>query len=832
MMSGGTTSDGSTYDGFTNQRVVLRDQLAALYLQQGAQFSKHAQGIAGMPVADEHHTDALFKPQDSLKLLTESKQAYQDLYGQGAQDVTTQKLFAMGQALSPDTFKGESSRLKEGSADVLSNLAAMTSSIAGSAATRFIASAVTDGKISPMAINIMSDGAAIGTGIVARHFVHGAITGKSESWTDSAVNGTAAALMPIGFKYGSQYLSRAATAGGENSSFIQKVAGLSSGRFAGMDAEAVINRTAGKIGKDATFSETAQVFRSSGLTSQAEALEKLGARPVSSMTAEEGAAFNKTMDLNRARAGAAAVKLDHASEGMARDHRVADALGSQGIHTVEQLNGRLAADADRVTALNGQVESSAVKGLKDSTSVRDALRKMTVGEGENAKPAYATPADLDKEVKFLNDNKIKNLGDLRTASADAKSFFTVEKLYPELHATGATTINEALGTGRNVFGPAGSDGRAQLSRLVPEAHPMPRAGILPAVGRKITGTASGIGNSIKDKVWDNRFYKVEFPGSPVSFPNLSRDASAAAVGADGAAAPGALRSTASRLAPEFNLGNLKPKFTNLGKLDLSTATTEQLTVAGNQTKFLNTTAASAPAIVGYNSANSLWNNYGKGKNYQAADGTIHQYDVLTAIEDGNLGGKQGDPMVTRALTGFAGQILVGGMFLKGAAAPILEDTAPAAKGATAWILNKVPQLGLGRDAVAGTASTLKTFGIYGAIGSTEPFQAYIDLQNAHGLDKTVGDINTPLTDADPTNMGSVAEDLRNQQAQAPESQPKAPETQPKAPDGPAAATENTQAPATTDQAVDANALDTSGPGTPTPKPAASPAPSSPKPPGQ
>ncbi|MBU6451549.1 MAG: hypothetical protein KGS72_07215 [Cyanobacteria bacterium REEB67] len=754
VMEGGKDSTGGEQPGLMGTRVAYRDQLAALYLTQGVQFRPDGSAM-GQIMPKDHQTDELFKPQYALQLLTDAKKANEDINGKGSHNETTDTLFAMGQSLQPDIFKNNSDRLRATGANAVSDMAALGTSVAGGMAMRFALGVATEGRINPMAAGAIANLTAVGTGIVTRHLVHDAITGKTESWADSAVHGTAAALMPIGFKYTSEALASG------------KLGAMMNWRSAGLTTENVLERAGSTIGKDATFAQTAQVFRNSGLKTEATALEAYGSRPLSSATAEEMTSINNALNLNGARGREAMVKLFPNLNTAAQEAKVVDALHARGITSAADLDAQLQARADKVVSLNEQVQTASLKGIKDSSPVSDALKRMT---GADSKPLYASQEAIDRETKFLAENDIKTVGQLRNAGNNARDYFTVKNLFPELANVPASTIREAA-AGGNILGEANSAGRVQLKNIVPEAHPVSDRAT--AVLHGLANKANSAGGYIKDVLWDDRVWRVQFHGSPVSF--AGAEAKSGLVAAEGDAAQTGLRGVAQRFTPSFN----RPSMPNLERLDPRFSSPETFKAASAQTKFGTAAAASLLPIAGYNTITGEYDNWYKGTQYQDEKGEWHQYSFVDALEDANLGAR-GENMAMRLATGTIGQALVGGFFLKGAVAPVLEEAAPAVKSAPGYFSSKIPALGrlsdgiansgrmiAGREAVSGGGALLKGMGTYAVFGNGGVYQGVTNLMDAHDKQKTYDSTQAPLVDYAPDDIGSTADQVNANQAAAP-----------------------------------------------------------------
>jgi len=736
-MEGGKDADGNQTIGLMSMRVVLRDQLAGMYLMQGKQFNDKGQLVI-MPT--EHKTDELFRPGDALKLINEAKAAHATMFGAGAHDDTTERLFAMGQQLNPETFKNASDALRSSAANGLADGGALLSSIGGSMVVKFAISALSEGKLNPAIVNRIGDGAAVVTGVLARHYIHGAITGKDESWTDSIVHGSVAALMPIGFKYGSKFLAES------------KVGAAINYRVAGFTGENVVGRVATELGDNATFSQVGGVFRRSGMNAEATALEALGSKPFSSATPEELAALNQSLNLNGARGRDALLKIYPNMEAAGRETGVLKALSDRGVKTVGDLEAQLATRAGRVTGMSPQLESDAVKAMRDGTPIKDALRKMTTGVGDQAKPLYSSEAAINEQANFLAENNINNLGQLRRAATKAGDFFTVSKLYPELAGLAPeTTLAEVAAAGKTL-GAAGTHGRLVLEDIAPEiaqTAPKTPTGMFGKTGSWVDKKVGWVG----DTLWGNRFWKVDV-GGVLRFPNAGKPASEL-VASEATGVRGAI----SNLKPEFGA----PRFSNLTRLDAATASQRELQIASNSAKGWHSTLVAGTMIAGSNSAIGLYDNWLGGKSYQDSKGEWHKYTAFEALRQANFG----DPskgVLSGIATGTVGQALLGGFLLKGAIAPVLEESAVASQSATSWLGRRVPQLAYGRAAASGDVSALKTWGMY-SIATPNVTQGAMDLMQARDKQKTVDNFNLPLTDYPLESVGSTADEVQRQQQQ-------------------------------------------------------------------
>ena len=610
-MEGGKDADGNQTIGLMSMRVVLRDQLAGMYLMQGKQFNDKGQLVI-MPT--EHKTDELFRPGDALKLINDAKAAHATMFGAGAHDDTTERLFAMGQQLNPETFKNASAALRNSAANGLADGGALLSSIGGSMVVKFAISAMTEGRLNPAIVNRIGDGAAVVTGVLARHYIHGAITGKDESWTDSIVHGSVAALMPIGFKYGSKFLAES------------KVGSALNYRVAGFTGENVVGRVATELGDNATFSQVGGVFRRSGMNAEATALEALGTKPFSAATPEELATLNQSLNLNGARGREALLKIYPNMEAASRETGVLKALSDRGVKTVGDLEAQLATRAGRVTGMAKPLENEAVVAMRDGTPIKDALRKMTTGTGDQVKPLYATEAAINEQANFLAENNINNLGQLRRAAAKAGDFFTVSKMYPELAGLAPeTTLAEVAANGKTI-GAVGTHGRVVLEDIAPEIAqnaPATPKGMFGKTGSWVDKKVGWVG----DTLWGNRFWKLDV-GGVLRFPNAGKPASElVATEATG------VRGTLSNLKPEFSA----PRFSNLTRLDAATATQRELQIASNSAKGWHSTLVAGTMIAGSNSAIGLYDNWLGGKSYQDSKGEWHKYTAMDALYQANFG---------------------------------------------------------------------------------------------------------------------------------------------------------------------------------------------------
>ncbi len=413
---------------------------------------------------------------------------------------------------------------------------------------KFGLAAVTDGKINPMLANSLGNVGAIGTGILARHIADHQLTGQWESWSDSAVNGTAAALLPIGFKYTAEFM-------GSN----RPLSSILNYRTSAITGESVLARAAAS---ETTGAQMAEMLKGTGLTKEIAQLEALGPKPISAMTADETAGLTKALNAQAGRPAAALAKVLPGLERSAADAGIVRALDNSGVKTVGDLEHKLVETQDRIWNLNEDVTGSAIKGLKDTTPVEEALAKTTRGTGAAAKPAFASKEALDEEVNFLKKNNIKTVGDLRAMSQDEA--FSLEKMYPKLVGMApGTTLREAAAATGNIFGAdAQALGRVQLRNpyvpanvLGPEVSP--RA--LRLVGR-MGNWVDGLPGKGKDLVWDNRFYRVSVDGSPITFPGFKPPV-APAVGAaeTDAVQAGSLRST---IGNAHDPARLKPELRN------------------------------------------------------------------------------------------------------------------------------------------------------------------------------------------------------------------------------------------------------------------------------
>jgi hypothetical protein len=754
-MEGGKDGQGNEQLGMMSMRVTLRDQLAALYLMQGKQFNADG-SVAAQLGGSTHHTDELFKPQDALALLKQAQTANEQVNGKGAHDTTTDQLLAMGTSLQPDVFKDNASDLKAAGANGLSDLAAMGGSVVGSTVVKFaavaLAETLTEGKLNPALLNTIGTASAIGSGILTRHVAHQLITGQSESWADSALHGTAAALVPIGFKYTSELLS--------SNKLASTVLNYRSSAITG---EAIVQRAAGAIGPDATFAQVADQFNASGLTKEAGALRALGGKAVSSASAEELASLNQALNLDGARGREAMVKLFPTMDRAATDAKIVNALGNRDINkitTVGELQGALDGSAQRVTGLAARFDNT----VSDSTPIKTALKGLKSGTGADAKAVYATQEAVDNDAKFLADNNVKTVGQLRSLAAKSSEYFNVGKMFPEMAGADAATSLKDIGL-RGGFTSATAEGRVQLKNILPESHLGPPVKA-PGWFAKAGGAIDGLPRKAYDAAWSDRMWNVSMDRPVVSFPNIGKGAANAVV--DGAAAdgslsgrlgrigdqvkaiPGQIRQLPTTLKPEFGT----PSMPNLQKIDPLFASAKQVGISDAQTKFWTAAAATGVSMGGYNAATGLYDNWYKGKQYKGADGEWHKYTIL-----GTLGS---------AAETTVGEALMGGFILKGAVPAALE-AAPATAQAPGWLASKIPILGnqAAREAVAGSGAQLKNFLKFGVLGTPMGVNGYLDLRNASDKQSTYDSTQVPLHDYAPDDVGTQADQVQGQGGQTP-----------------------------------------------------------------
>ncbi|MBS1991835.1 MAG: hypothetical protein JSS83_15040 [Cyanobacteria bacterium SZAS LIN-3] len=770
LVEGGKDAKGDVHPNLLTSRVFMRDQLAMLYLMQGAQFNDKGNALQLMPKT--HQTDEMFRPQDALKLLTEAKAANEAINGAGSHDAVTEQLFAMGQQLRPEMFKNASDKLRESASSGIADVGALVSSVAGGAVLKFAVAAATEGKVNPFVLNRIGDVGAVTTGIITRHYLASALNGKEESWSDSAVHGGIAALMPIGYKYGSQLLNKPGAA----SAFEYRMGNIT--------GEGVLNRVAGNLGENATFSQVGRVFRNSGLTNEAAQLEALGNKAVSSATAEELAALNKSLNLNGARGATALERIFPHMNDASTEAKTLSALNGRGINTVGDLQANLATRAERVTSMGPQLNEASIAKLNDSAPVTDALRKMRA-TGDPSKAAFSGELAVSEQAKFLAENNIKTVGQLRAAVANAKDYFTVGKLFPDLAGLAPETkLAEALAAGKG-FGAVESAGRVQLRNIVPEVNPaVPNVskGVLGRFGSWVDGKAGSLG----DVLYGKRSYNIDVR-NVVSFPNAGKPASELVA----VESPGGVKGALNRFKPEFNA----PKAPNLQRLDAATASQRELQIANNQSAGWKSTTLALGTIGAYNTTTSLYDNWWKGKSYQDAQGNWHQFTAMDAVMQGNFG--PADKGVLNGLvTGTVGQALLGGWILKGAMAPALEEAA-AASGGSGWLARKIPQFGsqYARDAIAGTGRDLSTWTKFG-LATPNAAQGAMDYFSAQDNQRTYESTQRPLRDYAPQNAGTTADQVYEQQGAKPH--------QPATTDAPATTTD---APATTAAPAGSDVID-------------------------
>jgi hypothetical protein len=289
--------DGSGQIGLLNARVALRDQLAALYLSQGVQLNKD-----GSPNKGGIVLDSLFRPKDALQLLNEARDANQQINGATAHDAVTDSLLAFGSSIHPEIFQSNSQYQKNQGASGLSDGVAMAGSLAGTTLLKFglmaAAELLTEGRANPAMINTISNIGGIGTGIVSHRLAYKAMTGQWESWSDSTINGGISAAAPIIARTTMSAIS-------ENPALSSRL----NWRLAPLSGQSILARTAGEMGAETTFADAAKIFRSSGLSKQAEILDGLGTRTISSATAEEMRALNTSLKLDGAAGREALLKI-------------------------------------------------------------------------------------------------------------------------------------------------------------------------------------------------------------------------------------------------------------------------------------------------------------------------------------------------------------------------------------------------------------------------------------------------------------------------------------------------------------------------------------------
>jgi hypothetical protein len=244
-----------------------------------------------MTVPDQKaHFDELFKPQDALNLLQDASAANKQVFGPQAIDALGSQLYAMGSSLHPEVFKQAADGHKQNAAASYSTIGSFAASVASSAAFKFLATAGLEmafrGEAPPSLVSAIVNGGSIGSGIVAHRLVYREMTGHSESWSDSVINGGAAALTPMIARSAYGAISR-------NPALAARL----NWRLSELSTESVLARTANEMGGDPTFAKLAQVFEKSGLTSQAGKLAALGDKTLSSASQTELASLNNSLNL-------------------------------------------------------------------------------------------------------------------------------------------------------------------------------------------------------------------------------------------------------------------------------------------------------------------------------------------------------------------------------------------------------------------------------------------------------------------------------------------------------------------------------------------------------
>jgi hypothetical protein len=725
-LEGGKDASNAVQPSLLNMRVALRDQLAFLYLKEGLQRNddKSVTVKTDLKAAD---TDGSFKPQVALQLLTEARAAQATLNGADAKDGETEQLYNLGQALSPDVFKSQGQAMKSAGASAMSDVTAFFGAQGG----RFVGAlgiglfdAATEDrfKINPMLAYGLTSGVGVVSGTVTRHFAQELISGQSESWTDSAIHGTAVTFAPDAFKAGAKYIPEG----------WSKITGGVFDRSAGITTEGVLGNVAKDIGPGATPSDVAAVFERAGLTREAGILNGMAGKPAGAVTAEDIAALN----LNGIRGTEALARVAASKAQAVREIAIASHLGEGGagraaITNVGQLDAALTAEGSRVAGIQAQVKVlQDANQLGGNSSIRTALGKLTNGAGARVYSA----AELDSQTALLKGYGINNVSDL-SASA---SKFTMANAFPELASMPANSELAAAAKGGMVFGDANTVGRNLVENSVlkdaklPPLAPVPKGGIIGMV-------KAPYDMYIKPLAVRN----VDLP--------ISVTRGAAAAVEDGAAPGGKFSNLFKGLKPEvqFHTPSFEMRDAYWNKLTASSSD-NQFIQAAAQSKYMRAVSGGLGAFTLYNSTTGLYDKWYKGAQYTDAQGNDHKYTPFEALWSSNLK----TPV----------EALGAGFMFQGALTPVLEEATPAAKGlgglwsrygttatgVAAYGLDGLPNLQAGQDKM----------GIY---GNTQRPLVDDTVDNGPVADQlppappTVDNTGAPAPVADPTKTGQAAD---------------------------------------------------------------------------